>query len=391
MVREKKKKPFKIFFSAGEDSGDLLAGSLFLKLKEKETNIVGYGLTGQTMKKSGIKSLFDLDDLKVMGFQEVLSKLPDLKTLEQRILQKIDQDPPDLAVLVDYQEFNQNLAEQIKLRGIPSVLYVAPQVWAWREKRAENLHKKVDLILGLLPFEKKFFEKYPVNYEFIGSDIFDRTEAYRKNLKEKLNVQKIIFFPGSRLSEIKHVLPLMVKIIKHMDQETFQISIQIKDSFKEEELNNHLIPFGIVLKKDCLELNENKKIISIPITRQDAIPMMSHADFAVVTSGTASLECALLGTPLFILYKTSFINYSLVSSLLKTDHIALPNIILKRRAFDEFLQKIDPKEVAKKLKETLASDKELECLKESLKELRHFFTPHASEKAATLLLEKFFY
>jgi len=190
MVIKKIKKPFRIFFSAGEDSGDILAANLFLKLKEKKTNIVGYGLTGQTMKKSGIRSLFDLENLKVMGFQEVLSKLPELKILEQRLLQKIDQDPPDLAILVDYQEFNQNLAEQIKLRGIPSVLYVAPQVWAWREKRAENLHKKVDLILGLLPFEKTFFEKYSVNYEFIGSDIFDRTEPYRKNLKEKLNVKK---------------------------------------------------------------------------------------------------------------------------------------------------------------------------------------------------------
>jgi lipid-A-disaccharide synthase len=391
MVIKKIKKPFRIFFSAGEDSGDILAANLFLKLKEKKTNIVGYGLTGQTMKKSGIRSLFDLENLKVMGFQEVLSKLPELKILEQRLLQKIDQDPPDLAILVDYQEFNQNLAEQIKLRGIPSVLYVAPQVWAWREKRAENLHKKVDLILGLLPFEKTFFEKYSVNYEFIGSDIFDRTEPYRKNLKEKLNVKKIIFFPGSRLSEIKHMLPLMIEIIKHMNQETFQISIQIKDSVKEEELNNYLTPFGILLKKNCLELNENGKTTSISITRKDGILMMSHADFAVVTSGTASLECALLGTPLFILYKTSFINYTLVSNLLKTDHIALPNIVLKRRAFDEFLQKIDPKEIAKKLDEKLKNNKELEDLKDSLKELRSFFTPHASEKAASLLLEKFFY
>lgn len=391
MVTEKRKKVFKIFFSAGEDSGDLLASSLFLKLKEKNKNTIGYGLTGQTMEKSGIKSLFDLENLKVMGFQDVLSKLPDLKELERRLLQKIDENPPDLAILVDYQEFNQNLAEQIKLRGIPSVLYVAPQVWAWRKKRAKYLHEKVDLILGLLPFEKAFFAKYPVNYEFIGSDIFDRTEHYRKSLKEKICVKKIIFFPGSRLSEIKYTLPLMVQIIKHMDQKKFEISIQIKDSFKEEELNNLLISFGISLKGTFLEEKRNGNKISIPITRKNALSMMSHADFAVVTSGTATLECALLGTPLCILYKTSFLNYTLARALIKTNHIALPNIVLNRRAFDEFLQTIDPKTVAKILEEKLTKDKKLEELKESLKELRSFFTPHASEKAANLILEKFFY
>ena len=162
------------FISVGEHSGDLLASDLVLSLKDRFSKISFFGMTGDALQSAGVESIGSIDELSVMGFVEVLKKLPDLLALEKRILAAVDRRQPEFAILVDFPGFHFRLAEQLKLRGVKVIQYVAPKVWAWGEGRVAKLRKDFDLVLGIFPFEAGYFAEKGVNFRYIGSPHKDR-------------------------------------------------------------------------------------------------------------------------------------------------------------------------------------------------------------------------
>ena len=238
---------------------------------------------------------------------------------------------------MDYPGFHLKLGEQLKLRGIPVYLYVAPQLWAWGKGRAKTLGKKVDHILGVLPFEQSFFESFHVPFTYVGSPIIDRVKGFTSPQKEK----HIGFFPGSRNDEFKYIFPEMIQIIKDLEKETsFDFKIQIAPTLNKKMVDNEVVN---QLSKNKINQNLSQRII---FSYENSLNLMNKVQYAVVTSGTASLECALSKTPMSVIYKTSPINYWIASKLIKLPYFALPNLISEKKIVPEFLQKFKNKEIS---------------------------------------------
>ena len=378
-------KKYKIFLSAGEASGDLLASSLYQEMKKIHPKIEAYGITGPSMKISGIKETLSSEIFNVMGFSDILKKISYFKSVESNLIKYLEKAEPDLAILVDNQEFHQNLAEQLKLRGIPTILYVAPQVWAWRKSRALFLQNKYDLILGMLPFETDFFKNYDVKYKFIGSSIYERCSPFFKNELTISNERIISFFPGSRLQELKNMIPIMLKVMTNLKSDNTKLILHIKKEFPFKDIKKKL---GIYKFN---EINNENKLSTetgvINYTSENSLSLMQKSSFCVVTSGTASLECALVGTPLLVLYKTSSINYHLAKKLIKIPYISLPNLILKKSLIKEFIQKFDPIEVSNFIRNSLENQENLKNNLKEFIELRNSFPKNSSKKGAQIIFD----
>lgn len=378
-------KKLNLFFSAGECSGDLLAAELFSQIRKKNPEATGYGITGKNMRTAGIKTLFDSEELAVMGFKEVFNKLATLKKLQANLLSRFDKTPPDLAILVDYQEFHQNFGEQLKLREIPCILYVAPQVWAWRKGRLKTLKEKTDLILGILPFEKNIFDEHKIKYHFVGSDVFDRTNLLKRK-KEQTTKHKVAFFPGSRVQELKNLLPIMIKIITKINHPKIKPIIHFKANFTQNKLTHILSPMGLYLKNNRLfHFSSSLTETSITCSFEPSLNLMKKVDFALITSGTACLECAFIGTPLAVIYKTSQVNYAIGKKFISVPYLSLPNLILNKPVIKEFIQNIDPFEVASHILNLVFDEKSKLKLQNDLTDLKQHFPENSSARAAEVV------
>ena len=369
-----KKTSIKLFISAGESSGDLLGSGLYKALKEKNKKLEAFGITGPSMKEAGIKELESIQFFNRMGFTNIFTKLSDFLLFKKKILREIEIHSPNCAILIDNQEFHKHLAEELKLRGIPSVLYVAPQAWAWRKKRAETLHEYYPLVLGLLPFESIFFQNYPVNYHFVGSDVFERTKAFQKKEFQK-EIKKITFFPGSRWQEIKEILPSMLEISKILSPLSFKMTVHLKKELIKKDLNSLFRQHGLFLDSHEMALKDlRQKKTLLSVSEENSLKLMRNSDFALITSGTACLECAFIGTPLVVLYKTGFLNYSLAKKLIKVPYLSLPNLILKKECLKEFVQDLEENRIVQYLLEIFNDKKKLSKIEKDFNLLKKFFS-----------------
>ena len=381
-----KKTSMKLFISAGESSGELLGSGLYKALKEKDKNLEAFGITGPSMKEAGIKELESIHFFNRMGFTNILTKLSDFLLFKKKILREIEIQSPNCAILIDNQEFHKHLAEELKLRGIPSILYVAPQAWAWRRKRAETLHKNYPLVLGLLPFESTFFQNHPVNYHFVGSDVFERTKAFQKKEFQK-KIKRITFFPGSRWQEIKEILPSMLEIAKKLSPLSFKMTVHLKEDLIKKDLKPLLKQHDLFLDSHEMTLKDfRQKKTLLTVSQENSLKLMNQTDFALITSGTACLECAFIGTPLVVLYKTSFLNYSLAKKLIKVPYLSLPNLILEKECLKEFIQDLEADKIVQYLLGIFSDKEKLNETEEDFRLLKSFFPESPSQKAAELIM-----
>lgn len=379
-----------IFLSVGEPSGDLLAKSLCQEISRKSPLTSFSGITGPHMESCGVKSIARIKDLSVMGFTSVLKKISIIKKVMDLILTRIDRDCPDLIILFDYPGFNLRLGEQLKLRGYPVLLYIAPQLWAWGKNRAYTLHQKVDHILGVLPFEEDFFKPFEVSYSYIGSPILDRVlDEKSKNHKRRENL--IGFFPGSRKDELTNIFPCMLKVIESLKKTGGNLGfvIQIAKNFDDNLIKKTLNKSFFDGNKAVEELRNNNSYSEkeIVFTRDESLTLMQEVSFALVTSGTASLECALSETPMAVIYKISKINYLLAKRVIKIEYIAQPNLIANKRIVPEFIQNFDYKKIAYFIVSSLEKRNQ-EVIINQLKEMKSLLKPNASSRAAQLVLDR---
>jgi len=340
----------KVMISAGEASGDMHAANILKALHAMNTDIEFYGMGSQQLRDAGAELLIDCSDIAVVGLVEVLFHYRKIMKALNTLRDSLRNDPPDLLVLVDYQEFNFKLAETAKELGIKVLFYISPQVWAWRQHRVHKIGKIIDMMAVILPFEEKFYKDANVPVRFVGNPLTDKThpdkdreacfDEYRLNRTKNV----VGLFPGSRGGEIKRVLPIQLaaadKLLK--DKPDLQFILPIASTLNEELFTTYL---------------ENYKHLNIKLVKDLPYNVMQCCDAIITASGTATLEIALMGIPNCIVYKISTISYLILRQLVKIKHIGLVNIVAEKYIIKEFLQfEAKPQLIADEINKILDDD-----------------------------------
>jgi lipid-A-disaccharide synthase len=320
----------RVMIIAGEASGDLHAAKLVREVKEKSTDIIFYGIGGKNMVEAGVETLVDSAELAVVGLFEVLAHWNTISGALKKMQHQLRTDPPDLLVLTDYPDFNLRLAKTAKECGIKVLFYISPQVWAWRQKRVFKIRKLVDMMAVVFPFEETFYKKYDVPVRFVGHPLVDEihVSADQKTLRDEFlldNEKPVIgLFPGSRHSEIKRLLPIIVDCARQIikDKPDAQFVIPVASTLSEDDI----LPYFENIELDM-------RIIS-----HRSHDVMQACDTVITVSGTVTLELALLQKPMVVINKISKFSYFFVSKMLKIDHITLCNIVAGKRVVPELIQ-----------------------------------------------------
>lgn len=318
----------KIYIIAGEASGDLHGSNLMKALLVENAELDFRFWGGDRMAAQGGECVKHIRELAFMGFVEVLMNLRTILRNIDFCKKDIETFQPDALVLIDYPGFNLRIAEWAKEQGIPVHYYISPQVWAWKENRVKKIKAFVDHMYVILPFEQDFYAKHEMQVEFVGHPLIDAIEQFRTNESESIasfknrygidESKKIIaLLPGSRTQEIKKKLPLMLKAAKAL-QADYQIVIAGAPT-RDQSFYKQFDPLAV-------------------ISENETYALLSNASFALVTSGTATLETALFRVPEVVCYKGSTISYWIARSLVKIKYISLVNLIMDREVVKELIQ-----------------------------------------------------
>ena len=320
----------RVMIIAGEASGDTHAAKLVREVTKKNPNIDFYGTGGESMREAGVNTLIDSSVLAVVGLFEVLAHWNTISGALKQMQHLLRTEPPDLLVLVDYPDFNLRLAKTAKECGVKVLFYISPQVWAWRQKRVFKIKKLVDMMAVVFPFEETFYKKYDVPVRFVGHPLIDEihVSADQQTLRKEFlldNDKPVIgLFPGSRHSEIKRLLPIIIDSAKEIikTQPNAQFVIPVASTLKEEDI----LPYF------------NGTEFDMRVISQRSHDVMAVCDAVITVSGTVTLELALLNIPMVVINKISKLSYYLVTRTLKLDHIALCNIVANKRVVPELIQ-----------------------------------------------------
>jgi len=327
-VQYKMKK--KIFILTGEPSGDKLAAKAIAKLKKLNPNIDYLSVGGEYLNSLSIKSIYNLSEITYLGFTNVLLNLFKIRKKINETASRIVEYNPDILFSIDSPDFTLRVAKIVKKNkpSIKTIHYVAPQVWVWREGRVKNIKKFIDHILLLFNFEKKYFDKEDIKSTFVGHPLLEKESQNSIDLTNLLNEKnKIIsLFPGSRLSEINILLPILIDFIKLSKKKYSNFSYVIHSTKKmKKRISDALIKSSL---KNC-------EVISDENIKRN---ILSKSYFAIAKSGTVSLEICNLKIPSFIIYKMNFINYLIVKMLSKVKYANIINIISNSDVIPELLQ-----------------------------------------------------
>ena len=369
-----------ILIVAGEPSGDLHASRLVKDLKALKTDLIFFGLGGKLCKEAGVDIDFDIKNLAVIGLVDVFKNIFTIGKVFKGILKKIDSKKTDLAILVDYPGFNLRLAKELSKRGIPVIYYISPQIWAWAPDRIDIIKKCVAKMLVFFKFEEELYKKSGVSSEFVGNPLLEtvKTTLPKDEVLKKYRLSKdrpvIALLPGSRAMEVKTLLKIMAGsaeiIAKELPGAQFVVA-------KYRDL-------PAALYEEALK----GRSLDIRITDGDSYNVLSVSDFAIVASGTATLETAIIGTPFVITYKVSLVNYIAYKIVAKIKMLGLVNVIAGRIIVPELLQyDATPEKIARASLEILRDGQKRSAMISELAEVKSSLgTTGASHRAAGAIL-----
>jgi lipid-A-disaccharide synthase len=387
------------FISAGEYSGDLLAAEVVIALRQLQPEFKPCGVVGPAMRQAGVDALIGIERLSTMGLSDVLKRLGEFKVLESLLLEMIDRMQPEFAVLVDFPGFHIRLSEQLKLRGIPVVQYIAPKLWAWGEKRVEAVRRNFDLVLGILPFEEKFFASHSINYRYVGCPHVDRTSKVsvrKEDLGFKGSDQIVAMLPGSRTEELLYILPTLVEIKRELifQSQSLQFVIPVAPNIGISQFCEIARALGLQVESSAEALLGDGQakpagpaVEGIRLVSGMSVELLSIADVAVVASGTATLEAALLGVPMTVVYRMSAGSYQFAQQVVRVENVSLVNLLADKVIVTEYIQNIDSRAVAREMLELLHPTGRREAQMKAFDELRDQLTGNAAKNAATEILQ----
>lgn len=317
--------PMKLAVITGEASGDMHAAAVIAELKLRDPQFRAFGIGGEMLARQGVRILHDVRELAVVGLFNVLRQLPMFLRVFRKTWEEIERERPDAVLLVDFPGFNLRMAKKCKEAGLKVIFYISPQVWAWRQSRIHKIARYVDHTIVILPFEKEFYERHGVPATYVGHPLVEQLEEFVP--KEPRSVPgdpvRVAMLPGSRRLEISLLLPPMLEAVKILGQE------------------RRLDPF--VLKAPTIDREEILKVfrntgIEVPILESEGKRELAASDVAMISSGTATLEAAILGVPVVVVYKLSRATFVLARRLVRLRLFSLVNIVAGKEIVPELLQ-----------------------------------------------------
>ena len=366
--------------SAGEASGELYGANLIEALRRRVPDAEFFGVGGQRMRDAGFETIIDAHDISVVGLAEVVAHLPNIYTQFKRLVREAKLRKPDAAILIDFPDFNLRLARELTKLGIAVIYYVSPQLWAWRQGRIEQIKKYVRKMLVIFPFEADFYRKHNVAVEYVGHPLADvpppsmtRQQFAAENGLDA-SKQWIALLPGSRRKEVSLNLPGMLETATALGYH-YQF----------------VLPVATSLEAEWMRSLTSRSQIPVSLSR-DARASLLHARAAIVASGTATVEAALIGTPLVMIYRVTPVTWKLGRRFVKLSRFAMPNLIAGRDVVPEFVQEgFRPEAVAARVRELVADGPARQSMLEGLGEVRTKLHAQgrqtASERAAQAVLD----
>jgi len=368
----------RVLIIAGEASSDMHAGNLVKDIKASTQDVGFFGLGGEKMQAAGVELMGNIVHLAFIGPGGLFKHYKTLKGIYNSLVEQLKASPPDCAILIDYAEFNLRIAKVLKGLNVPIVYYVSPQVWAWGLWRIDTIRQLVDKMLVFFEFEEKLYREHGVDVTFVGHPLLNIVKATnsKKETFEKLNIRDnprtVGLLPGSRISEIKTMLPIMLDSCK-----------LILKKYSEKGVV-FLLPLASTIDENYIKNIIEDSKLDIVIIKDDTYNAVNACDCAIVTSGTATLETAILGIPMTIVYKTNLLTYLLTKNVIKLPFIGLVNVVAGKKIVPEFLQyQAKPAAIAEYIVTLLRDGKLASMIKESFSEIKDSLgEPGASKRAA---------
>lgn len=375
---------------AGEASGDAHAAALVRALRESEppVDLDFFGATGPLLRAAGVDSVVNSDDLAILGLLEIGGALPKFWRAYKLLKRAAIERKPDAVILVDWPDFNLKLARTLHRRGLKIIYYISPQLWAWRSYRARSIERNVDLLLSILPFEQEWYAERGINHvEFVGHPLAGEVHVVRDRVdfcrQTKLDPGKpiISLLPGSRRKEVERILPPMLEAAALISarRPEVQFAVVVAPSRTSEEIRD------IVRAQRATPLPLPSCLHIVSDSSREAL---AASDVAAIASGTATLEAALLATPMVIVYKESVINWHTLGRLISVDHYGLVNLVAGERVATELMQDdLNGERLANELL-LLLDKKRNEDARERLREVAdQLGEGGASQRAASVVLD----
>ncbi|NOJ22978.1 lipid-A-disaccharide synthase [Vibrio coralliilyticus] len=373
------KKPLRVGIIAGELSGDTLGEGFIKAVKQQSPDAEFVGIGGPKMIAQGCESLFDMEELAVMGLVEVLGRLPRLLKVKAELVRYFTENPPDVFVGIDAPDFNLRLELDLKKAGIKTVHYVSPSVWAWRQKRIFKIEAATNLVLAFLPFEKAFYDKYQVPCEFIGHTLADAIplESPKAPARELLGLEQnkkwLAVLPGSRGSELKMLAAPFIETCRRLHHKYPDLGFVVALANQKRREQFEQVWQELAPELDFKLVNDTARNV---ITASDAV---------MLASGTVALECMLIKRPMVVGYRVNALTAFIARQMLKTKYVSLPNILADQELVKELLQEdCTPKNLETEVEKLLGEQGQ--CMIEKFTEMHHWIRKDADKQAAKAVL-----
>lgn len=312
----------KLAIVAGEASGDLHASEVVRELKKLDPALETFGIGGDLLAREGMTLLHHASEMGIVGLFNVIRHLPMFRRVFNELIERIAEEKPDAVLLVDYPDFNLRVAKRCKELGLRVIYYISPQLWAWRKGRVRHIARYVDRMVVIFPFEETFYQEHGVPVRYVGHPLIEQLAGVRKPARRPDRL-RLALLPGSRRMEVKALLPSMLDAVEILRRErTVEAYIIQAPTIAHEELDQILEARGV----------------AIPILPHDRGEGVAAADVALSSSGTATLESAILGTPVVVMYRLSRSTYMLAKRLIRLPHFSLVNIVAGRSVVPELIQ-----------------------------------------------------
>jgi len=325
----------KLAVVAGEASGDLHASEVIRELKQLDPSLETFGIGGDLLAKQGTKILHHAREMGIVGLFNVLRHLGMFKRIFRELMDRIAAERPDAVLLVDYPDFNLRVARKVKELGIPVIYYISPQVWAWRRGRVRHIAEYVDRMIVIFPFEEEFYREHQVPVTYVGHPLIEQLQDVKRTADSSRI--RVALLPGSRRGEVDDLLPPMLEAVRLLRGERASRPITAGETPALRDVDAFVVQ-APTIDREQLERLMKQTGIEVRIVPYDGGEAVASASIALSSSGTATLEAAVLGTPVVVMYKLTPATYVIAKRLVKLPHFSLVNIVAGRGVVPELLQ-----------------------------------------------------